>query len=134
MTSQEHSRAYEQSFTMKPVSTPNKTPPSSIELVRIGKGTEARGAEDNWTGLSNAAERRKLQNRLSQRRYSEYLPRPIYVLCYLLVFIVLCIQANSSLAFIKELKFACRTSTSRSNSGLPTPAKASDHWDDGSEC
>lgn len=134
MTRQKHCRAYEQPFTMKPVSTPNRSPPSGVEFVQIGKGTEARGAEDNWTGLSNAAERRKLQNRLSQRRYSEYLPLPISVLCYLLVFIVLCTQASVLLAVIKELTSARRTSTSRSNSGVPPPAKASDHWDNGSEC
>lgn len=126
--------AYEQPFTMEPVPTPNKASPSGIELVQIGNRTEARGAEDNWTGLSNAAERRKLQNRLSQRRYSEYHPLPISVLFHLIVFIVVCTKANFTLAIFKELKFGCRTSASRSNSGVQSPAKATDHWDNGCEC
>lgn len=120
--------AYEHPFTMEPVPASSQASPSGIELVQMGKRTEARGAEDNWTGLSSAAERRKLQNRLSQRRYSEYLPLPLPILFYLCIFTVLCKKANCTLAVFKELKSACRTSTSRSNSGLQPPAKASgDH-------
>lgn len=125
---------YEQPFTMEQVPTPIKASTSGIELVQMGKRIEARGAEDNWTGLSNAAERRKLQNRLSQRRYREYLPLPVSVLFYLIVFIVVCTKANFTLAVFKELKFGCRTSASRSYSGVQPPAKATDHWDNGSEC
>lgn len=117
---------------MEPVPTPNKYSPSGIELIQMGNGTEARGAEDNWTGLSNAAERRKLQNRLNQRRYSEYLPLPIFILLYLLLFIVLCAKANFILAVFNKLTPACRTSTSRSKPGVQTQAKASDHWSNGS--
>lgn len=100
---------------MEPVPTPYKASPSGIELVQMGKRTEARGAEDNWTGLSNAAERRKLQNRLSQRRYSEYLLLPISVLFYLLISVMICTKGSFILAILKELKLSCRTSTSRPN-------------------
>lgn len=68
---------------MENVPNPNKASPSGIELVQMGKRTEERGAGENWTGLSDAAERRKLQNRLSQRRYSEYLPLPISIFFFI---------------------------------------------------
>lgn len=89
---------------MEPVPTPTKASSSGIELVQMSKRTEARGAEDNWTGLSSAAERRKLQNRLSQRRYSEYLPPPISISFYLLISIMICTKGNFILAVFKELK------------------------------
>ncbi|KAL1966186.1 hypothetical protein VTN77DRAFT_4738 [Rasamsonia byssochlamydoides] len=43
------------------------TPPISFE--RMAQQAEVRTPEDDWTGLSNPAERRKLQNRLNQRAY-----------------------------------------------------------------
>lgn len=43
----------------------------------MSKRTEARGAEDDWTGVTSAVERRKLQNRLNQRRYRRARANPI---------------------------------------------------------
>jgi hypothetical protein len=34
---------------------------------------EARGVEDEWSGLTDPAARRKLQNRLNQRAYSQFM-------------------------------------------------------------
>lgn len=42
----------------------------AVELTQMQQQSEVRGPEDDWTGLSNAAARRKLQNRLNQRSYS----------------------------------------------------------------
>ncbi|KFZ11270.1 hypothetical protein V502_07632 [Pseudogymnoascus sp. VKM F-4520 (FW-2644)] len=46
----------------------NETPPA-VELARMQQQVEVRGPEDDWTGLTDATERRKLQNRLNQRIY-----------------------------------------------------------------
>ncbi|RDW67662.1 hypothetical protein BP6252_09058 [Coleophoma cylindrospora] len=42
---------------------------SAVELTTMPQQTEVRGPEDDWTGVTSAAERRKLQNRLNQRLY-----------------------------------------------------------------
>jgi hypothetical protein len=49
----------------------NEIPPA-VELTQMKHQVEVRGPEDDWTGITNAAERRKLQNRLHQRTYSRY--------------------------------------------------------------
>lgn len=41
----------------------------SVLLGRMPQQAEVRFAEDDWTGSTNAAERRKRQNRLHQRLY-----------------------------------------------------------------
>jgi hypothetical protein len=46
--------------------------PIGIELARMSKQNGVRKPGDDWTGITSASERRKLQNRLSQRRYSRY--------------------------------------------------------------
>ncbi|KAF3022393.1 hypothetical protein E8E14_003274 [Neopestalotiopsis sp. 37M] len=46
-------------------------PNACIELVSMSQQDNVRMPEDDWTGITNAAERRKLQNRLSQRRYRQ---------------------------------------------------------------
>jgi hypothetical protein len=40
-----------------------------IALATMPQQTGVRTAEDDWTGVINPKERRKLQNRLNQRRY-----------------------------------------------------------------
>ncbi|KAF7539280.1 hypothetical protein G7054_g2221 [Neopestalotiopsis clavispora] len=47
-------------------------PNACIELVPMSQQDSVRMPEDDWTGVTNAAERRKLQNRLSQRRYTKF--------------------------------------------------------------
>jgi hypothetical protein len=42
-----------------------------IEVVPMPLNSEARGREDDWTGCSDQARRRKLQNRLNQRASSK---------------------------------------------------------------
>ncbi|RDW74102.1 hypothetical protein BP5796_07544 [Coleophoma crateriformis] len=42
---------------------------SVVELTTMPQQMEVRGPEDDWTGVTSAAERRKLQNRLNQRLY-----------------------------------------------------------------
>lgn len=42
-----------------------------IPLVRMPQQIVARGPEDDWTGITNPLERRKLQNRLNQRAHRE---------------------------------------------------------------
>jgi hypothetical protein len=44
----------------------------AIELAQMKQQTEMRCPEDDWTGLTDAAARRKLQNRLNQRIYSRH--------------------------------------------------------------
>jgi hypothetical protein len=39
----------------------------AIPLARMPQQTEVRMQEDDWTGKTDAATRRKLQNRLNQR-------------------------------------------------------------------
>jgi len=46
--------------------------PPTVELAQMRQQTEVRGPEDDWTGLTDAAARRKLQNRLNQRIYSKH--------------------------------------------------------------
>jgi hypothetical protein len=41
----------------------------AVLLEQMPQQAEVRAPEDDWTGLTNAAERRKLQNRLNQRLY-----------------------------------------------------------------
>jgi hypothetical protein len=41
-----------------------------VEVLLMPISLEARGREDDWTGCSNQAVRRKLQNRLNQRASS----------------------------------------------------------------
>jgi hypothetical protein len=41
----------------------------AVELLRH---SQVHGFEDEWAGVSNPAARRKLQNRLNQRAYSQY--------------------------------------------------------------
>ncbi|KUJ10542.1 uncharacterized protein LY89DRAFT_656375 [Mollisia scopiformis] len=43
--------------------------PAKLELSRMVQQVEVRTSEDDWTGIKDAAERRKLQNRLNQRLY-----------------------------------------------------------------
>jgi hypothetical protein len=40
---------------------------------------QAKTAEDDWTGLKDAAERRKRQNRLNVRAYREWNRRPLHI-------------------------------------------------------
>lgn len=42
---------------------------SSITLGLMPQQTEVRRPNDDWTGVTSTAERRKLQNRLNQRAY-----------------------------------------------------------------
>ena len=45
--------------------------PPTVLLQRMPQQAEVRASEDDWTGRTDAAERRKLQNRLHQRAYSK---------------------------------------------------------------
>jgi hypothetical protein len=47
---------------------------SSISLGRMPQQLEIRAPEDDWTGVTSPAERRKIQNRLHQRLYSTSCP------------------------------------------------------------
>lgn len=40
---------------------------------------EVRKPDDDWTGITSAAERRKLQNRLNQRLYRKSRARYVYL-------------------------------------------------------
>ncbi|KAK9386038.1 hypothetical protein V1515DRAFT_616762 [Lipomyces mesembrius] len=51
----------------------NGTYAPTLALVHIAQRTDMLAPEDDWTGLSSPEERRRLQNRLNQRAYSEYL-------------------------------------------------------------
>jgi hypothetical protein len=44
----------------------------AVLLGQMPQQLEVRSVEEDWTGLTDAAERRRLQNRLNQRIYSEY--------------------------------------------------------------
>jgi hypothetical protein len=57
-----------------------------ILLGRMLQQAEVRDAKDDWTGRTNAAERRKLQNRLNQRIYRKcYF---VFVACSLRLYII----------------------------------------------
>ena len=45
--------------------------PISIALGPMRQRTEVRSLEDDWTGVTSTADRRKLQNRLNQRAYRQ---------------------------------------------------------------
>jgi hypothetical protein len=47
----------------------SSSPSPPVLLSRMLQQAEVRNPEDDWTGKTNAAERRKLQNRLNQRIY-----------------------------------------------------------------
>lgn len=47
---------------------------TGIRLVQMPQQTLVRAREDDWTGIVDRGERRKLQNRLSQRAYRECYP------------------------------------------------------------
>ena len=42
-----------------------------IKLAQMPQQSEVREPEDDWTGLNDPKERRKLQNRLNQRLWSK---------------------------------------------------------------
>jgi hypothetical protein len=42
---------------------------NTFEVAQMPQQTEVRGPDDDWTGLTDTAERRKRQNRLNQRIY-----------------------------------------------------------------
>lgn len=42
-----------------------------VVLERMPQQSGLLGAEDDWTGVTNAAARRRVQNRINQRAYSE---------------------------------------------------------------
>lgn len=50
-------------------------PPSGMQIIplqRMPQQASVREARDDWTGVINRKERRKLQNRLNQRRFRKY--------------------------------------------------------------
>lgn len=46
----------------------------TLHLERMAQQAEVRVMDDDWTGRTNAAERRKLQNRLHQRKFRKICP------------------------------------------------------------
>lgn len=54
---------------LAPYST--ETPAQSIELSWFSQRLALRDSKEDWTGISNPAARRKLQNRLNQRARSK---------------------------------------------------------------
>jgi hypothetical protein len=42
-----------------------------VVLERMPQQSGLLGAEDDWTGVTSSAERRRVQNRINQRAYSE---------------------------------------------------------------
>lgn len=57
---------------------------SPVAVGRMSQLAELRDDEDDWTGVTNSADRRRRQNRLNQRAYrkSEN-PHTVYPLDYL---------------------------------------------------
>lgn len=49
----------------------NDVVPPAIVLQRMPQQLEVRAPEDDWTGVTDPGERRRLQNRLNQRIYSK---------------------------------------------------------------
>lgn len=49
----------------------DESPSAGILLGHMPQQKETRTPEDDWTGVTDAAERRRLQNRLNQRIYSK---------------------------------------------------------------
>lgn len=45
-----------------------------IELASMRQLKDAKDLDDDWTGVTTKVERRKRQNRLNQRAYSEQIP------------------------------------------------------------
>jgi hypothetical protein len=45
-----------------------------IQIARMSQQVAIRKPEDDWTGTTDRAERRKLQNRLNQRTYRTFPP------------------------------------------------------------
>lgn len=43
-----------------------------VDLERMPQLVEMQNPEDDWTGMTGAADRRKRQNRLNQRAYRQY--------------------------------------------------------------
>jgi hypothetical protein len=56
-------------FSDKSVDSDGSSP--AIKLGQMPQQVEVRGPEDDWTGLNDPKERRKLQNRLNQRLWSK---------------------------------------------------------------
>jgi hypothetical protein len=53
------------------------TPESAIStLVTMNKPANVREPGDDWSGVTNQARRKKLQNRLNQRAYRQYFLPP----------------------------------------------------------
>jgi len=48
------------------------SPQQSMILARMPQQPALLGSIDDWTGVTNAGDRRKIQNRLNQRLYSEW--------------------------------------------------------------
>lgn len=59
--------------------TPN--PAGSVVLERMPQQAEVRSAGDDWTGRTDAAERRKRQNRLHQRLYRKLSQKDVSTAC-----------------------------------------------------
>jgi len=52
---------------------------NAIQLLPMRQTAEAKVQSEDWTGLTGAKERRKLQNRLNQRARSEFLSVSIQI-------------------------------------------------------
>lgn len=48
------------------------TIPETMALQRMPQQPAILGSMDDWTGINNAVDRRKVQNRLNQRAHSGY--------------------------------------------------------------
>ena len=54
------------------LATENDPSPLLIPLQPMMQQVDLRAPEDDWTGVTRASERRKIQNRLHQRAYSKF--------------------------------------------------------------